>query len=133
MKLYLASPLFNKEERTNVTKVANYFRSRGHEVYVPMEHQIENAWDLPNWMWASKVFHEDVKAIDKAEAVVMLNYGLYSDSGTAWEAGYAYAKGKRVFVVKMAEGRHSLMVVNGATVCLNDEMKPISADLFDQT
>lgn len=133
MKMYLASPLFNETERKTVQAIANHFREQGHEIYVPMEHQIENAWNLPNWLWASKVFHEDVKAIDEAEAVVMVNYGLYSDSGTAWEAGYAYAKGKQIIVIKAKEGKHSLMVIGGSSICLDETFTPISVDAFDQT
>ena len=41
MKIYLASPFFNELERNNVKRMANVLRERGHEVYVPMEHEIE--------------------------------------------------------------------------------------------
>lgn len=115
MKIYLASPLFTEYERENVRTWAKRLRSEGNEVYVPMEHQIENAWDMPNDEWAYKVFQEDIKAIDESEMLVILYYGLYSDSGTAWEQGYAYAKGKQVQVINMGCVEASLMIVNGQT------------------
>ena len=115
MKIYLASPLFTEYERNEVKRYAQAYREQGYYVYVPMEHQIENAWDMPNHEWARKVFEEDIRAIDESDAVVVLYYGLYSDSGTAWEQGYAYAKGKEVIVINCGCKEASLMVVNGQT------------------
>lgn len=114
MKIYLASPLFTEFERENVKAVASYLRAKGHSVYVPMEHSIENAWDYPNHEWAQMVFDEDVKAIRECDEVHCIYYGLYSDSGTAWECGFAYALGKPVELIDQSNNEVSLMVVNGA-------------------
>lgn len=113
-KIYLASPLFTEHEREQIITHANYLRSRGYEVYVPMEHQIESAWDLTNHEWARKVFEEDVKAIKECDEVHCLYYGLYSDSGTAWECGFAYGINKPVRLFDLANNEVSLMVVQGA-------------------
>lgn len=113
-KIYLASPFFTKYERKKVQTVASSLRKIGHEVYVPMEHTIENAWELPNHKWARKVFEEDIKAIQEADEVYCIYYGLYSDSGTAWECGYAYAFGKPVRLIDESNKKVSLMVVNGS-------------------
>lgn len=116
-KVYLASPCFNKKERSAVELVVDFLRnSKGLEVYVPMEHTVENAWDLPNNVWAKAVFEEDIKAIDECDTVVLLNWGMYSDSGTAWECGYAYAKGKKVINLLMPATNkdYSLMMINGS-------------------
>ncbi len=45
----------------------------------------------------------------------VLNFGMYSDSGTTWECGYAYAKGKtvRMLLNTYTETEFSLMMVNG--------------------
>ena len=114
MKIYLASPLFTEFERENVKAVASYLRAKGHSVYVPMEHSIENAWDYSNADWARMVFEEDVKAIRECDEVHCIYYGLYSDSGTAWECGFAYALGKPVELIDQSNNEVSLMVVNGA-------------------
>lgn len=114
MKIYLASPLFTDYERQKVKEWAARLRGCGREVYVPMEHSIENAWELPNYEWAKKVFDEDIKAIQEADEVYCIYYGLYSDSGTAWECGYAYALGKAVRLIDESNEEVSLMVVNGA-------------------
>ena len=113
MKIYLASPLFTDYERQKVKEWAARLRGCGREVYVPMEHSIKDAWELPNYEWAKKVFDEDVKAIQEADEVYCIYYGLYSDSGTAWECGYAYALGKAVCLIDESNEEVSLMVVNG--------------------
>ena len=115
--IYLASPFFNKKERSAVTLIADFLRNKGIDVYVPMEHEVPNAWDLSNEVWAKKVFNEDIKAIDECDTVVVLNWGMYSDSGTAWECGYAYAKGKKVINLLMPtnDKDYSLMMINGST------------------
>lgn len=113
-KIYLASPLFTDYERKNVQSVASVLRNAGHEVYVPMEHTIEDGWDMPNHEWAKKVFDEDIKAIQEADEICCIYYGLYSDSGTAWECGYAYALGKTVRLIDESNEEVSLMVINGA-------------------
>lgn len=115
MKIYLAAPFFNEKELTHYKFAIRSLRAAGHEVYAPQEHEIENAWDLPNYDWAFEVYQADIEAIDNCDAVLILNFGMYSDSGTAWEAGYACASGK--FTVQVLCGdentTYSLMMING--------------------
>lgn len=114
MKIYLASPLFTDYEKDKIINVAEKLRDQGHEVYVPMEHSVEDAWSYSNADWARMVFEEDVKAIRESDAVYCIYYGLYSDSGTAWECGFAYAIGKPVQLIDESNAEVSLMIVNGA-------------------
>ena len=115
MKIYLASPFFNNEELTVYKKVIHQLKAAGHEVYVPQEHSIEGAWEMSNANWARAVYREDINAIDNCECVMVLNFGMYSDSGTAWEAGYAMAL--RKYTVQVLCGgdnaTYSLMMING--------------------
>lgn len=113
-KLYLASPLFTDFEKETVQYWAKRLRELGNEVYVPMEHNIENAWDYSNHTWAKMVFEEDVRAIRECDEIVCIYYGLYSDSGTAWECGFAYGIGKDVMLIDQSNNETSLMVVNGS-------------------
>lgn len=122
-KIYLAGPFFKEKEREFVEEIARQLRCSGHEVYVPMEHKIENGENLPNHEWARKVFEQDIKAIDECDKVIAIYSSLYSDTGTAWECGYAYAKGKEVFINVCKEESDSkntikniksLMVINGS-------------------
>ena len=113
MKVYLASPFFNDEENKYYEEMIKILRDEGHKVFVPKEHEIPNAWDLPNAVWGENVFAVDILGIQKCDVVVVLNHGMYSDSGTAWECGYAYALGKDVVNVLCGEGNFSLMMLNG--------------------
>ena len=113
-KIYLASPLFTEYERKKVQSVASTLRNAGYWVYVPMEHTIKDAWEMPNHEWGLEVFREDVKAIKECDMVYCIYYGLYSDSGTAWECGFAYALGKPVHLIDESNDEVSLMMVNGA-------------------
>lgn len=64
---------------------------------------------------AKAVFDEDIRALEECDTVVVCYDGLYSDSGTAWEAGYAYAKRKEIFVLcEETAIEASLMMLNGA-------------------
>ena len=116
MRVYLASPWFNEKEMEAYKQIINKMRSQGIEVYVPLEHEVKNAWDLSNADWGHKVFMADIDAIDSADEVWVVNHGMYSDTGTAWECGYAYAKGKvirQLVYTTMKENVFSLMMING--------------------
>ena len=92
--IYLAAPFFNGEEIEIYEKVIDILRMRlGLKVFVPREHEIPNAWELSNVKWAWEVYFADTEAIRQSKRVVALNFGMYSDSGTAWEMGYATALG----------------------------------------
>lgn len=115
MKIYLASPFFNNAELEIYKQVIQQLRGAGYEVYVPQEHSIDGAWDMSNAHWARAVYREDIMAIAECECVMILNFGMYSDSGTAWEAGYALAL--RKYTVQVLCGgdnaTYSLMMING--------------------
>ena len=115
MKIYLASPFFSSEEVVIYRQVIHDLRNAGHEVYVPQEHTVEGAWDMSNKDWAEQVFLNDIEAIRWCEMMMILNFGMYSDSGTAWEAGYAYAMGKKTVQVLCGgdNATYSLMMMNG--------------------
>ena len=113
-KIYLASPFFNEVEKNNVLLVSEELRNLGHDVYVPMEHSIENGWDLPNNVWAKKVFDEDVEAINNCDEVYAIVYGMQDDAGTSWEIGYSYGTGKKVTLIPVNETVYSLMVMNSS-------------------
>ena len=128
-KVYLASPFFNEDELVVYKEVVDLLRAiKDTEVFVPMEHEIKNGNELSNHEWAKKVFDTDRRAIYESEFVFVLNFGMYSDSGTAWEAGYAFALGKKVYqVVCNEECDYSLMMMNGCThvITLDDLRKGI--------
>jgi len=130
MKLYLASPLFDDVELKNIGKTLKILRERKFNVFAPSEVVIE---EKDNIKWAKKIFEIDKNAIKQSDAVVLLYYGLYSDSGTAWECGYAHALNKPVIVVHCQnEKSNSLMVVNGCKANLSgiDDLNTFDFNTF---
>lgn len=111
MNIYLASPFFNIEEIKNLSLAEEILRGKGLEVYSPREHEDR---DQPRTAgWAAETFEKDITAIKEADMVVMLYYGNYSDSGTAWECGYAYGLDKPCIVVHLEEDSN-LMIHEGS-------------------
>lgn len=102
-KIYLASSM-EPRFRDTIRKAAEILRGVFADVYVPMENVVKNAWDYPNNEWGLIVFSNDIAAIDRCDYVVFLNYGREkTTAGCAWEAGYAFASEKKVFVVDIRE------------------------------
>jgi nucleoside 2-deoxyribosyltransferase len=87
MKIYMAGPLFSTAELAFNAALASELRGRGHEVFLPQEH--EQRKDL-----ARAIFESDVRGLDWAEVVVACLDGPDPDSGTCWELGYAYGRNK---------------------------------------
>lgn len=113
-KIYLAGSC-SKEDRSYMEQVASALREKGYEVYCPFELQIPNAWSYSQERWAMMVFDEDIVALDACDFVVMITKGRMSSAGTNWEQGYAYAKGKPVFVFQRTDSETSLMTYCGCT------------------
>ena len=122
MKIYLASPFFNEIERNTMERVLKVLRNSGYEVFAPYEFIVPNAWDISNSEWGKIIFNGDVSEIDGSDVIVAINHGLRSDSGTAFEVGYAFAKNKKIFVVYFDENLDSLMINNATTgmICFKD-------------
>ena len=119
IKVYLASP-FDAELRKDMNDAIDILRNKCFmEVYAPVEHSIPNAWDYPNDEWGLMVFESDINAINDADVLVLLSYGRKQTAGSAWEAGYAFAMGKKVIVVEMNDEIASLMVSNGRYATMN--------------
>ena len=53
--------------------------------------------------WAEALFESDRAAIEEADAVVAVYYGSNSDTGTAWDCGYAASLGLPVILVHVYE------------------------------
>ena len=109
MKIYLASPFFNETEIKNVIKAKEILTSKQLQVYVPMDNQL-NRKNKTRKQWATDTFNMDVEQIKNSDVIVMLYYGCYSDSGTAWECGLAYGLNKPVVAIHLHEGKSNCMI-----------------------
>ena len=110
MKIYIAGPFFNEEEIRNVEYVEKLLTKKGIPFFSPMRYTVED--EEPDTMaWARKIFEIDRAGMDECDRVLILYYGNYSDTGTAWECGYAYAVGKPVILVHV-EGKDSNLMMH---------------------
>ena len=111
MKIYLAGPFFNEEEVRNIEYAEQVLQKKGLDYFSPMRHE-ERTEEPGTFAWAKKLFEMDRQAIDEADALVVLYYGNYSDTGTAWECGYAYAKEKPVVLVHVKDDADSNLMMH---------------------
>ena len=112
MKIYLASPFFNEKELENVKIAEKILTERGFSLFSPRLNEVRTDEINQQSWWSKETFMNDKKFIDWADVVVILYYGGYSDSGTAWECGYAYGTNTPVVVVQLGEDSN-LMVHEG--------------------
>lgn len=123
MKIYLASPFFDDKELENVKKAEEILMSRGFDVFSPRLNEVRTEENTQQSWWSRQTFENDKNAIDRSDALVMLYYGGYSDSGTAWECGYAYGTNKPVVVVHLGDDSN-LMIHEGSRSSITmDELK----------
>ena len=117
--IYIAGPFFTDEERAFLKIVIESVKEifPNEELFIPMEHFIPNGENLSNNEWAEAVFKMDVEALNKCNRVVAAYLGLRSDTGTAWEIGYAYAKNIPVSLILSPEalnGEVSIMPIQSS-------------------
>jgi nucleoside 2-deoxyribosyltransferase len=117
MRIYFAGPLFTTGERDFNAAVAARLRDAGHEVFLPQD-QEHDAFD------PGRTFRNDVDHIDWSTVVVGIMDGPDPDSGTAWEIGYAFAKGLPIILLRTdfrewggrtGEVPYNLMLTESAT------------------
>lgn len=111
-KIYLASPFFNETELGLVKLAEEILINRGFRLFSPRLHEVREDKDKNLQLWAQKIFELDRDNIDSSDAVVMLYHGGYSDSGTAWECGYACGKGIPVIAVHVLENTDSNIMIS---------------------
>jgi nucleoside 2-deoxyribosyltransferase len=87
--IYLAAPLFSDAERAFNLLLRDLLTSHGYPVYLPQE----TGEGVSGPERDSAIFGSHRMALDQASCVVAVCDGADTDSGTAWEMGYAVAKG----------------------------------------
>ena len=92
---YIAGPLFNEGERWFDEQIDTIAHEAGFTTFLPHRDGKE-AKTYTDSDRITRIFLEDVAAIDEADVVIANLNGITTDDGTAWELGYAYAKGKHL-------------------------------------
>lgn len=132
MKIYLAGPVVTNDpsQKAQMYALETALLEMGPvgeiEIYRPGKHKVPNEWGIDMETWGQCVFTMDVVAIDDCDWVVLADYGRYATAGTSWEAGYAFAKGKKILVIRMPGVDESSVMTQGcaSNVCdYNDFME----------
>ncbi len=98
-KIYIAGPdVFQRNSIAIGERYTKLCIKYGFEGHYPLDNVID--FNQPKKKVALDIFKANEKLIDECDIVVAnLNSfrGKEADSGTVWECGYAYAKGKKVY------------------------------------
>lgn len=94
MYAYVAGPLFDEGERWRMEQLDALVASCGFETFLP--HRDGPPKTAHN---VREIFLGDRDAIDRSDLVVANLNGVITDDGTAWEIGYACAKGVPVIAI----------------------------------
>lgn len=97
-KIYLAGPLFTEAETDFNLKLHDFLEEYLFDVYLPQEvgdtsvtrHKEEHA----------RIFEMHLAALEDCDYIVSIVDGADADSGTSWDMGYGYAKGKTVISLR---------------------------------
>ena len=117
--IYIAGPFFNNKELNVIQRVENILSGRGFEIFSPRLHDTDE-YEPQTPEWSRHTFLMDRNAIDQCSHMVMVYHGNYSDTGTAWECGYAHALGKPIVAVHLGESSN-LMVHESAIANISIE------------
>lgn len=111
--IYLAAPLFSEAECDFNRKLKSELQSIGFKVFLPQEDS-NNVHDRVDRQ--KIIFNKNLAGIEKSDLIVAVLDGVDVDSGTAWEIGYACAKGKPIIGLRTdfrtlgIEGTVNLMI-----------------------
>jgi nucleoside 2-deoxyribosyltransferase/predicted secreted protein len=119
-RIYMAAPLFSEAERTYNLSIAELLRKNFFEVYLPQ--QGGNDSPVRNKEEQVRIFSKNLAALESADIIVANIDGADADSGTAWEMGYASARGKTIIALRTdfrkvgSEEKVNFMLEESATV-----------------
>ncbi len=100
--MFIAGPLFSQAEREFNLKVDGELRKHGFETFLPQRDvgKLDELLAKEGERAYRMIFKRDLKGLDQSDVVVAILDGPDVDSGTAFEVGYAFAKGKPVVGLK---------------------------------
>lgn len=120
--VYLAAPLFSEAECDFNRKLRDEIIRAGFKVFLPQEDS-NNIKDMKDRQ--KIIFNKNLKGIENSDILVAVIDGADVDSGTAWEIGFAFAKGKPLLGLRTdfrtlgIEGTVNLMIERSVVLCMS--------------
>jgi len=96
MKVYLAGPLCSKIEREYMEKIDKVCKKLGLKTFLP--HRDCGLWK--NMKDTKRIATGDIRGFRGCDFLIANLNGFGISAGTAWEMGYAYAKGIPILGLK---------------------------------
>jgi nucleoside 2-deoxyribosyltransferase len=123
--IYLAGPLFTHAELEYNRELKNIMGKKGFSVFFPQE-DAEDAVAEREKQNQECIFKKCLEGLNNSDIVVAVLDGVDVDSGTAWEIGYAFARGKSVIGLRtdfrtLSDGIVNLMVEMSLDTLARDE------------
>ena len=140
MEIYLAGPLFTQAERRWMRALANQLRSLEYGVFLPQDDAGSPLFQNPPDFHGAFEMCRD--AVERADVVLAVLDGCDADSGTAWECGFAYARGKPIVALRtdfrggedsglnLMLRRSAVQVIEHAST--DEELKPLIERIHGQ-
>ncbi|MFX0084244.1 MAG: nucleoside 2-deoxyribosyltransferase [Candidatus Hodarchaeota archaeon] len=101
LKVYIASPFFNKEQIERLTLVENEIEPR-FDAYSPRKQTQFKSGTKPDKKLRQLILDSNLYAIENSDFVIAITDD--KDLGTLFEVGYAYAIGKPIIYVAFTLG-----------------------------
>jgi nucleoside 2-deoxyribosyltransferase/predicted secreted protein len=123
--VYLAAPLFSEAERAYNRSIEVLLRNNFFEVYLPQQSGDDS--DIRDKGEQIRIFSKNIQALESADIIVAIIDGADADSGTAWEMGYAFVRGKQVIALRTdfrrsgSQEKVNLMLEESATVVISTD------------
>ena len=114
--IYFAGPLFTQAERMWNLRLAEVIKTKNKDLEIFLPQEKEKGAMVDGKMDFRKIFRICIDGIDTSDIIVAILDGSDSDSGTCFECGYAFSKGKPIIgVCTDIRGGHD----NGLNAMLN--------------
>lgn len=115
--IFFSGSLFTSAERLWNAQLVKILRSNGLNIWLAQE-------NVPSLTTATEIFEICKKGIDQSDIVLAIMDGSDPESGTCFECGYAYGRGKPVYTIRtdsrksgdLFDSRFNLMLTESSTV-----------------
>ena len=100
MKIYFAAPLFTHAERNWNQQLADTLLKEAPNIQMFLPQVDADVFLADGQIDLSSVYSRCIQGVDEADVLVAVLDGADVDSGTAFECGYAFAKGKPIIGIR---------------------------------
>ncbi len=98
--IYFAGPLFTQAERMWNLRLSELIETKRNDIEIFLPQKFDKDAIIDGKLDFGKIFQLCIDGIDNSEIIVAILDGSDSDSGTCFECGYAFSKGKPIIGIR---------------------------------